>query len=298
VTAVSVIVPFFNAAASLPRCLEALLQQDEPAGGYEIIAVDNNSTDASGALARRYPAVRLFSETRQSAYAARNRGLQAASGELIAFTDADCVARADWLRQLTEAMRDERAMVAMGRDRPAGASLAVRLLGAYGHCKEAFVMTSGDATLYFGHTNNLIARRELFRRVGPFDERPRGADMIFVHRVVSLYGTGAVRYVPNAVVDHLEITAAHVYFRKAFIYGRSARQYAEVVPAPVLRHADRLRILRETVRVHHLSAAETALLVAMLVLGVGFYNLGRRSVRASSAPTGAGAAAQPREVEP
>ena len=75
-TEVSIIVPVFNAAASLGDCLDALLRQDVPAASYEVIVVDNNSTDDSMAVARQRPTVRLLSETRQSAYAARNRGIR------------------------------------------------------------------------------------------------------------------------------------------------------------------------------------------------------------------------------
>jgi glycosyltransferase involved in cell wall biosynthesis len=274
VTAVSVIVPFFNAARSLEPCLAGLLQQDEPEGGYEVLAVDNNSTDGSAALARGYPAVRLLSEPRQGAYAARNRGLLAAKGRLIAFTDPDCVPRRDWLRRLTEAMADPRAMVVMGRDRPAGPSLPVRLLGEYDHLKEAFVLASPDPTVYYGHTNNLMARRGLFGHLGLFDERRRGADVIFVHRALALYGTQAVRYAPDAVVDHLEIRSARVYFQKAFIYGRSGRRYTRLVRARPLRNGERWQVFRHTVRCGRLPALQAGLLFALLALGVGFYYLG------------------------
>ncbi len=298
-TDVSVIVPFFNAATTLARCLEGVLAQDDQAGRCEVIAVDNGSTDASQDVARRYPAARLLVEPRRSAYAARNLGLRAATGRLIAFTDADCVPRRDWLRRLTEAMTDPRVMIVMGRDRPAGRSLAVRLLGEYEHCKEAFVMSSHDPTVYYGHTNNLIARREMFDRLGPFDGRRRGADVIFVHRALELYGTEAVRYEPRALVDHLEIYSTRIYFQKFFIYGRSARRYARVVPARTLNAVERLRVFRETIRSTPLSGAEATLLFVLLTVGVGFYQLGWLStLPGAAAATSKATAPEPHEAQP
>ena len=193
--------------------------------------VDNNSTDDSVAIARRHAAVELYAEPQQGAYAARNCGVAAATGRLIAFTDPDCVPRPDWLRRLTAAMDDPAAMVVSGRDRPTGPGRAVRLLGEYDHVKEELVFAGADASAYYAHTNNLITRREVLDRVGPFDERARGGDVVFVQRALAAYGAGAVRYEPGAMVEHLEIARAAVYFQKARLYGRSARRYVRVVRA-------------------------------------------------------------------
>jgi glycosyltransferase involved in cell wall biosynthesis len=107
-TVISVIIPMYNAAATVEACLEALSQQSVGRECYEVVVVDNNSTDESGAIVKRYPVV-LLHEGRQGAYAARNRALQVAEGPLIAFTDPDCVPHPDWLRRLIEAMEDPEA---------------------------------------------------------------------------------------------------------------------------------------------------------------------------------------------
>lgn len=274
-TAISVIVPVFNAAAWLGDCLDALLQQDAPAGGFDVIVVDNGSTDGSMALARRRPAVRLLSEPRQGAYAARNRGISAARGELIAFTDADCIPRRDWLCRLQQRLAAApETMVVMGRDIPTGPSRAIRLLGLYDHFKETFVLSSEDPAVYYGHTNCMMTRRKLFDEVGFFDQRPRGADVIFVHRVLERYGTRAVQYQPDAVVSHMEVRSGLVYFRKAFIYGRSARSYCQVVSARPLRNTERLQIFRRVVRDCGLPIPERVYLLLLLGVGVAAYSLG------------------------
>ena len=99
---VSVIVPVFNSEKFLRRCVEGLLQQTYERSAYEILLVDNNSTDRSRDVAREYRDVRLISEPRQGSYAARNRGVSVSSGEILAFTDADCVASPSWLAQLVK----------------------------------------------------------------------------------------------------------------------------------------------------------------------------------------------------
>ena len=274
-TRISVIVPVHNASAWLGNCLDALLGQDLPPDDFEVIAVDNLSSDDSMAVARLRRGVRLLSEKHPSAYAARNRGIRAASGELVAFIDADCIPCPDWLGRLQSAMTEAPGtVVVMGRDSPTGPSLAIRLLGLYNHVKDGLVLSSDDPTLYYGHTNCMLVRHDAFEELGHFDRRPRGADVIFVQRVLQRYGTGAVRYQPGAVVNHLEVHSAPVYFRKAFVYGRSARDYCRVVPARPLRNRERFTIFRQVVRDEALSPLHSAYLLLLLSVGAAAYGLG------------------------
>jgi len=279
VSLVSVIVPVHNEARYLGDCLDALLNQELSTAEYEVIVVDNGSSDRSREIVRTRDRVQLLTEPQRGAYAARNRGLQAARGELVAFTDADCVPRRDWLQRLCNAVgQDPGIQVVMGRDIPTGPSKAIRLLGLYDHAKEIFVMSSDDPSVYYGHTNCMLTRRAALEATGGFDVRPRGADVIFVQRVLQRFGTGAVCYEPDAVVNHLEVHSAWVYFRKAFIYGRSARSYRRVVRARPLRGRERWRIFGETVRSNALPAIESAYLLALLTLGVAAYSAGLASV--------------------
>lgn len=84
---VSVIIPVYNGAHYLAAAIESVLAQTYP--HYELIVVDDGSTDGSGAVARAYTAVRLITQSNQGVAAARNTGIAAAGGELIAFLDQD-----------------------------------------------------------------------------------------------------------------------------------------------------------------------------------------------------------------
>src|SRR4029079_8088869 len=120
VASVSVIVPFRNAAATLERCVEALLDQTVPRDRYQLIFVDNGSTDGGSALLAGHPAVRVFEESRRGSYFARNRALGVADGEIIAFTDADCVVERDWLERVVAAMDEPGGGIGAGPGVPAG----------------------------------------------------------------------------------------------------------------------------------------------------------------------------------
>ena len=96
----SVVVPVYNGERTLKRCLEALLELDYPKDSYEIIVVDNNSNDQTVQIATRFPIKLLHEKHIQTSYAARNKGILEAVGDIVAFTDADCIAAPNWLHEL------------------------------------------------------------------------------------------------------------------------------------------------------------------------------------------------------
>lgn len=93
---VSVVVASYNGASTLKVCLQSLQSLNYP--DYEVILVDDGSTDETAAIAAEYPSVRYFRHAANEGLSvARNTGIAAASGEIVAFTDSDCRADEDWL---------------------------------------------------------------------------------------------------------------------------------------------------------------------------------------------------------
>ncbi len=273
---ISVIVPVYNSEEFLEACIQGLLAQCYPEGAYEIIMVDNNSTDGSIGIISRYPRIRLFREQRQGAYAARNRGLEKAKGSIIAFTDSDCIPDADWLNHIAEAMCDPLTHIALGGLRFASESPILSLLADYESEKAVYVCSSKNKSIYYGYTNNMATRGELFNRLGPFFEIDRGGDVVFVHRVLDLYESRAVRYTPKTQVRHLEISSIRDYYRKCNIYGKSLKEYEKLTPVRPLNCTERLQILRAVKRKRECSLAKVTLLFFVLLLGALCYELGRR----------------------
>jgi hypothetical protein len=95
---ISVIIPAHNAADTLLRCLESLVRQED--SDYEIIVVDDGSTDATANVASRFDCLLLRNEEHAGPAISRNRGADAAKGAVLAFTDADCVPPPDWLSKI------------------------------------------------------------------------------------------------------------------------------------------------------------------------------------------------------
>jgi len=100
---VAVIIPVWNGEAVLARCLDALVHQTIPRDTYQIIVVDNGSSDATARIARSYTGVELLEEKRPGSYVARNLGIGRVRAPITAFTDADCEPAPDWLEQILRA---------------------------------------------------------------------------------------------------------------------------------------------------------------------------------------------------
>jgi len=96
---VTVIVPVWNGEHTISACLEALLKQTVSRDEVEIVVIDNGSIDQTLAIIDRYPTVKLLTESQPGSYIARNRGIEIAQGDYVAFTDADCVPHPDWLAE-------------------------------------------------------------------------------------------------------------------------------------------------------------------------------------------------------
>jgi glycosyltransferase involved in cell wall biosynthesis len=96
---ISVIIPVWNEEKRIVQCIDALRRQTLCPDRFEIIVVDNGSTDSTPSVVARYPDVVLVHEPQPGSYAARNLGLARARGEYVAFTDSDCIPQKDWLEQ-------------------------------------------------------------------------------------------------------------------------------------------------------------------------------------------------------
>ncbi|WP_294028148.1 glycosyltransferase family 2 protein [Sphingopyxis sp.] len=100
---VAVVIPVWNGEAVLARCLDALMQQTLPRSAYQIIVVDNGSSDATREIARSYKDVELLEEPLPGSYVARNLGIGRVRAPITAFTDADCEPAPDWLEEILHA---------------------------------------------------------------------------------------------------------------------------------------------------------------------------------------------------
>ncbi len=272
---ISIVVPFHNEARYLDACIEALLSQDFPRERFNIVMVDNNSTDGSADIVSRYAEVVLLSETIQGDYAARNRGISDSSGEIIAFTDADTAPASDWLRQIERTMNNEEVMLLIGGLKFGNESASLELAARYEEEKTHFVYSRDEADTYFGYTCNMAVRRTAFERLGLFPPVQRNSEIVFLRSVIDAYSTRALRYAPDALVQRLEIASLSDYLSKLHTYGRDYRRYGKVASLRPLNTRERIEIFKRTVRRNSYSWRHAMRLLTLLVTGGIAYESGR-----------------------
>ncbi|MBD2104187.1 glycosyltransferase family 2 protein [Leptolyngbya sp. FACHB-261] len=237
--AVSVIVPVFDGAVDLPELLAGLDRQSYPVEQLEVLIVDNNSNDSSRELVtehcRQRPHFKLLSETEiQSSYAARNTGIRAAQGEILAFTDADCRPEPGWLSALVAPFVDPAVGLV------AGEILAVASEGLLEQYAERQQVLSQRHTLAhpqgpYGQTANLAVRREALLEAGLF--RPyltTGGDADLCWRVQNS-GQWRLEAAPEAVVRHRHRTTLSEFRKQWRRYGRSNRYLHSLHGIPLQR---------------------------------------------------------------
>lgn len=277
---VSVIVPFYNNEAHIERCVRGLLVQTYPPTRYEILFVDNNSIDKSSEIVRSFQRVRLLREEKQGAYAARNHGVAASHGRILAFTDADCVPSVDWLKELVAAFAEPKVGLVQGRRVFGNDGSALSRLATYEAETHAHMFSGAVKGPVFGYTNNMAVRREIFECCGPFPETARGADSIFVDRVVSRFSHKVLRYARAACIRHLEITTVREWLRKKVLYGSSFQRDMSRRPlGGHLTSAERIAIFKQTVRTGGYTTTQAALLLAVIWIGSLGFTYGRLASR-------------------
>ncbi|HEY7510612.1 MAG TPA: glycosyltransferase [Vicinamibacteria bacterium] len=199
---VSVIVPVFHDEPALRRCLRALAAQSYPPALYEVVVVDNGGNPQIERIARRFRRVTVVREPAAGAYAARNRGAAVARGEVLAFTDADCIPDRAWLERAVRALDGApRCGLVAGRiDLFARDPRRPRPSELY-ETAAAFRQKDYVERWRFGATANLMTRRDVFETVGGFDGRLRSLGDREWGRRVFQAGYDLV-YADDAVVRH------------------------------------------------------------------------------------------------
>ncbi len=210
----SVIVPIYNAEQFLDSCLASLQQLDGDGLTYEVICVDNGSTDGTAAILRRFGQFRVLQEAKRGAGAARNAGVRAAAGKFLAFTDADCIVSKGWLKSLLRPLLHGGACAVGGRILARPGAGAVERFGEIVHDHERAVANLPPYLIGM----NFALSKELFEAAGGFDERwLRSQDSEFSFR---LFERGCqFLYAGDAVVWHHNRSTLKQLFREGFLHG-------------------------------------------------------------------------------
>ena len=182
---VSVIIPVFNDSKRLKLCLTALESQTYCSSKYEIIVIDNDSSEKIAEVTKPFAKVKLLFEQQKGSYSARNRGIQASSGEILAFTDADCLPDADWIKKGGKRLLENPDCGIVGGK--IDLFFADELFLTTAEIYESLTYLNQShfiENLHFSATANLFTHRRIFNEVGLFSADLRsGGDFEWGQRV-------------------------------------------------------------------------------------------------------------------
>ena len=164
----SVVVPVYNAQRTLETCLSSLCDQTLPRDQYEIVVVDDGSTDRSPEIARQYR-VRQLVQANQGPAVARNAGARIATGEVVLFTDSDCVPTKNWIEEMVRPFDDPSVVGVAGVYRTTQRSLAARF--SQTEFEDRYRLMSRGTAIDFLATYSAGLRRSVFQESGGFDHR-------------------------------------------------------------------------------------------------------------------------------
>jgi glycosyltransferase involved in cell wall biosynthesis len=215
---VSVVICAYNAERTMRPCLESLRKLDYPQ--YEVIIVDDGSRDRTAEISMDFPEFRLIRQPNKGLSVARNVGLHAARGEIIAYTDSDCVVDPHWLTLMVGAMTEK------GFDGCGGPNYAPHEDGWVEACCAAspgapsHVLTSDDVAEHLAGCNMIYTKAALLK-VGGFDPQftSAGDDVDICWRILDV--GMRLGYCPAAFVWHFRRNTIKAYYGQQRGYGRA-----------------------------------------------------------------------------
>ncbi|MBM4457876.1 MAG: glycosyltransferase [Chloroflexi bacterium] len=262
----SVIVPAHNAAATLPLCLAALADQELPASAYEVIVIDDGSTDETAAIAAA-AGVRVIGQARAGPAAARNRGAADAAGDLLLFTDADCAPVRGWLAALHAAFTDPAVAGAKGAYLTRQRGLIPRFTQL--EYEERYDRMAGVETIDFVDTYSAAYRRDVFLSNRGFDTIFPTASVEDQELSFRLAEKGyRLVFIPTAQVYHRHNPTLRAYVRRKFLIGYWKALLARWHPGRMLRDSHTPQTLKLQMGLAALTLAGlAAAAAASLVIG-------------------------------
>lgn len=218
---ISVVICAYNAERTMDACLASLRELRYP--NYEVIVVNDGSTDRTEAIAQRYPQFRLISQSNKGLSVARNVGLEAARGEIVAYTDSDCVVDPDWLTYLAYKFTSSDFVAVGGPNLPPPEDSPTAAYVAAAPGGPTHVLLDDEVAEHIPGCN-MAFRKVALEGIGGFDpvHRAAGDDVDVCWRLQDAgYRIG---FSPAAQVWHFRRNTIRAYLKQQMGYGQAEAQ--------------------------------------------------------------------------
>ena len=215
---VSVVICAYNAERTMRACLESLRKIDYP--NFEVVIVDDGSRDRTAEIAMDFPEFRLIRQPNKGLSVARNVGMQAARGDLVAYTDSDCVVDPHWLTLLARAMGEGRFDGCGGPNYAPHEDQWVAACVAASPGAPCHVLTADDRAEHLAGCN-MVFRKTALLAIGGFDPQftSAGDDVDICWRMLD--AGFSLGFCPAAFVWHFRRNTVKAYYGQQRGYGRA-----------------------------------------------------------------------------
>ncbi|WP_419805476.1 glycosyltransferase family 2 protein [Terriglobus sp.] len=210
----TIVIPTYNGATRIGHCLQSLLAQTADKN-IEILVIDDGSTDNTVEIVQRFGLVRVVSQSNAGPAAARNRGAQEAHGEVLLFTDDDCIPFPDWVEAMLAPFTDPAVVGVKGIYRTTQAQLTARFVQL--EYEDKYRIMAAQPSIDFIDTYSAGFVRQRFLEAGGYDTSFPVAcaeDVELSFRMSSR--NWLMKFIPCAVVYHSHPGKPIHYFRKKF----------------------------------------------------------------------------------
>lgn len=223
----SIIIPTYERPAQLASCLKRLAGLDYPRQRFEVIVVDDGSSNPPHEIAEQFRGlldVRLLAQQNSGPAGARNFGVVYARGEFLAFTDDDCEPEAGWLRALASAIAGTPDSIVGGR------TLNALTHNPYSETSQAIIevvyehFNANPEDARFFASNNFAVSAERFRELSGFDETFVTSEDREICARWRRCGLGLV-YASEAIIYHAHHLTLRTLWRQHFGYGQGALRF-------------------------------------------------------------------------
>ena len=223
---VTVVVPVRNRELTIQPLLDSLQKLDYDTNKVEVIVVDGNSTDKTQEIVKKYP-VKLVVEKRKGLNLARNTGIKCAKGEIVAFTDSDCIVPPNWITKIVDNFKDPQISCVGGSAKALDSD---------------FISQYADNSIV--RLMPFFTKREELEKVKPFFRHPAGCNMAFRRKVAEevgyfdehiQYGFDEVEFAdricragykmvldPDVLVWHKHRSTFREFLKQNFQYGKGS----------------------------------------------------------------------------
>ncbi len=211
---VSVIIPTFNGASRIGKCLDALMNQTS-SREVEILVINDGSTDDTQSVVARYCGVSLIHQLNAGPAAARNRGALSARGSIILFTDDDCVPTAQWVEKMIEPFQDPDLVGTKGTYRTVQESMIARFVQA--EYEDRYRPMAWLSRIDFIDTYSAAFRRDRFLEMNGYDTSFPLACAEDVELSYRMSARGwKMKFVADAIVYHTHPDKLWWYLKKKY----------------------------------------------------------------------------------